>query len=223
MDAVAYVRELERRDEALATWLTVTEELLRRTRALVSDAQRVRLTLDRLPREQTAAAEAIRRAEADVEARRVALEQAEEALRDARRGDATEREAEAARRRRALERAHEELESARRRAADLERRAADADAEARRVDAAAHALAGELETAPRVAARWPGRPASGLDGLLAWGARATNALVLARGALNGERDAVVREANELAANVLGGTLAPSGVARIRDRVEQTLR
>ena len=216
-----YVRELERRDEAVAADLRLVEHALGRTRRLSDHARRTRRFFERLPAERDAAGAAVERSAAEVSARRRELEAAIQAARQARPRNAAEREAAAERTRRALERAEDELASAVRRAADLERHAAEAQSEAAGLEADAAELACELVGAPRLAGRQPGVPEAGLDALLAWTARAEAALLLARGALNGEREAVVREANELAANVLGSA-APAGVARIRERVEQQL-
>ena len=220
--ALAYVRELERRDAAVANDLDSVEQLLGRTRELAERAGRTRRFLQRLPRECEAAAAAVERAAADVSAHRRQLQTARAAARDASRRNVAEHEADAERIRCALERAEEDLASAVRRAADLDLRAVETEEEAKALDATGAELARELRAAPRLAARWPGVPEAGLDDLLAWAARTEGALLLARGALNGDREAIVREANELAANVIGGTTAPAGVARIRERVEQEL-
>ncbi|MBD0349031.1 MAG: hypothetical protein ICV59_07755 [Thermoleophilia bacterium] len=220
--ALSYIRELERRDETVAVALGAVEELLGRTRDLAEQARIARRFSERLPREREAAAAAVERGAADVSLRRRELDAAERAARDPGGRNAAAREEAAEQARRAAERAEEELASAVRRATELERRAVQAEADASTIAAEAAQLARDLEAAPRLAARWPGLPEHGLDELLAWSARAEGALLLTRGALNGEREAVVREANELAAQVLGGALAPAGVARIRERVEQAL-
>ena len=54
-----------------------------------------------------------------------------------------------------------------------------------------------------------------------WASRADGALLLARSGLDDEREAVVREANELAIAVLGDS-APAGVHQIRERVEAAI-
>jgi hypothetical protein len=216
-----YVRELEGRDEAIAALLEVLASLRARVRALGAEAARLRAVLTLLPRERTAAASVVERGEAVVETRQEELAAAEEAAGRARRAR-EERQAAAELARRALERAEEELASARRHADSLAGAEDVAEREARAVESAAAALARELVGAPRLRSRVPEAPEGGLAGVEAWAARADGALLLARSGLDEEREAVVREANELAASVLGEVPAPAGVRRIRERVEAAL-
>ena len=64
---------------------------------------------------------------------------------------------------------------------------------------------------------------SGLDGLLEWASRARAAILVARGGLETERERAVREANELAAAVLGEELGATRVSAVRERLERALR
>jgi hypothetical protein len=219
--ALEYVRELEGRDEAIAASLETLASLRSRTRGLGAEAVRLRAVLILLPRERTVAASAIERGEADVEARRLALAEAEEAAAHGRR-DREAREAAVELARRAVARAQEELGSARQRAEALAGAHEVAEREAAAVEAAAAALARELVAAPRLASRTPQAPEAGLAGVAEWATRADGALLLARSGLDDEREAVVREANELAASVLGELPPPAGVRRIRERVEAAL-
>jgi hypothetical protein len=216
-----YVRELEGRDEAIAAALEILSSLRGRVRALGAEATRLRAVLAVLPRERTAAASAVERGEAVVETRREEVAAAQEAVSRARRAR-EERAAAVDVARRAMERAEEELASARRHADALAGAQEVAEREARAVEEAAGALARELEAAPRLGSRPPEAPRGGLGGVEAWAARADGALLLARSGLDEERDAVVREANELAASVLGDLPVPAGVRRIRERVEAEL-
>jgi DNA repair exonuclease SbcCD ATPase subunit len=219
--ALAYVRELEGRDEAIAASLETLTSLRSRTKGLGSEAERLRAVLERFPHERAAAAGTIERREADVVALRREVAAAEEAVAQARR-DREAKEAAAELARRALERAEEELSSARRRAEALVGAQDVAEREATALETASAALARELAGAPRLASRTPEPPASGLGGVAEWAARADGALLLARSGLEDEREAVVREANELAASVLGEVTVPAGVRRIRERVEAAL-
>jgi hypothetical protein len=219
--ALDYVRELEGRDEAIAASLETLGSLRRRTRSLGAEATRLRAVLTLLPREQVAAASAIERGEADVEARRLELADAEEAASHGRR-DREAREVAVERARRAVARAEEELSSARQRAEALTGAQEVAEREATAVVSAAAALARKVAAAPRLASRIPEPPEPGLTGVTEWATRADGALLLARSGLDDEREAVVREANELAASVLGELPAPAGVRRIRERVEAAL-
>ena len=55
-----------------------------------------------------------------------------------------------------------------------------------------------------------------------WGTRARAALLVARSQLAAERDAVVRQAHELAAVVLGEPLPPLGAREVVRHVEEQL-
>src|SRR5512135_3256913 len=101
---LAYVRELERRDDAIAASLETLGSLRGRTRGLGAEAARLAAVLERFPREHAAAARAIDRAEDAVGRTRSELATAEEQLRRARR-DRETREAAVEAARRALERA----------------------------------------------------------------------------------------------------------------------
>jgi hypothetical protein len=218
---LAYVRDLERRDQAIAAALETLGSLRGRTRALGAEAARLAAVLKQLPREQAAAASAIERGEVAVERRRDELAEAEEAAAHARRDrEGRERAVELARA--VLLRAEEELVSARGRAEALAGAQTTAEREAAAVVAAAAAVARELEDAPRLSSRVPAPPEAGLAGVTDWASRADGALLLARSGLDDEREAVVREATELAAVVLGEPAAPAGVHRIRERVEAAI-
>jgi hypothetical protein len=216
--ALAYVLELERRDEAIAESLETLGSLRGRTRAIGAEATRLAAVLERFPHEQEAADHALARAEADLARSRRELEQAEDQLRRARR-DRESREAEVTSARRNRERAEQELESARTRAAAVVEAERAARREAGVVVTAALALAREVAGAPRLGQRTPEAPQPGLVGVSDWAARADGALLLARSGLDDEREAVVREANELAESVLGEPPLPGGVRRIREQVE----
>src|SRR5215471_6835420 len=145
--ALAYVRELERRDEAIASSLETLGSLRGRTRAIGAEATRLAAVLDRFPHEQEAADHAVDRAEDDVVRARSDLDAAEEQLRRGRR-DRESREA--------------AVESARREA----ERAAERESDA--VVAAALALAREVAGAPRLGSRTPAAPKAGLGGVSDW-------------------------------------------------------
>ncbi len=217
---LAYVQELERKDDAIAASLETLASLRARSRALGADAARLAAVLGRMPHERAAAAASIERGEREVARRKAELADAEQTAAKAKRDrEARERALELARG--ALGRAQEELVSARGRAEAVAGAQATAEREAAAVTAAAGAVARELGGAPRMSSHVPEAPAPGLDGVTDWAARADGALLLARSGLDDERDAVVREANELAAVVLGdSTLA--GVHQIRERVEAAI-
>ncbi len=214
---LAYAHELAERDASLATALAELDALQARARALRGQAEELHELLRRLPGERTGAATTLDRAQAELETRRESLVEAERA-----RGSGPEREQAAAQARRALERAEEELEAAARRTVALEERERSVRARATALGGAARVLAAELAAAARVSVRAPEPPQSGLDAILAWTARADGALLLARSGLASEREAVVREANELAAAVLGEQPVPAGVGLIVERLDAAL-
>ena len=101
-------------------------------------------------------------------------------------------------------------------------------------DAAARAAAAGLGTeateislriqdVPRVSRSGRDAPSRGLAELSSWGGRVHAALLVVRGQLEGERDQLVREANELGGSVLGEQLAGSTIALVRRRLEEALR
>lgn len=216
--ALAYVRELERRDEVIAASLETLGSLRGRTRAIGAEAARLAAVLDRFPHEQEAADHAVDRAEDDLVRARSELAAAEEHLRRGRR-DRESREAEVESARREAERAAEELASARMHSVAVGEAQHAAERESDVVVAAALALAREVAGAPRLGPRTPAAPERGLGGVSDWAHRADGALLLARSGLDDEREAVVREANELAESVLGEPPLPGGVRRIREQVE----
>ncbi len=74
----------------------------------------------------------------------------------------------------------------------------------------------------RVSASGRDVPGDTLGELPGWAARVRAALFVVRGQLEGERERVVREANELGASVLGDPVTGASVALVRRRLEQTL-
>lgn len=216
--ALAYVRELERRDAAIAASLETLGSLRGRTRAIGAEATRLAAVLDRFPHEHEVAHHAVERAEAEVARSRAELDAAEEQLRRGRR-DREARETAVESTRRSAERAEQELASARTRSAAVGEAQREAEREVDVVVAAAVALAHQVASAPRLGSRTPAAPEPGLGGVSDWAARADAALLLARSGLDDEREAVVREANELAESVLGEPPLPGGVRRIREQVE----
>jgi hypothetical protein len=217
----AYAHELAARDATLAEALAEVEELRTRTHALRDDARSLMERLRRLPAERAGAAATLERAKADVEQRREALRRAEEEA-DRARGHREERRLAVEQARRALERAEEELAAAGARAGALRTQEDEARAAAAGLDVQADGLARELAGSPRLRAGLPHPSGPGLDGILDWTARTDGALLLARSALAGEREAVVREANELAAAVLGEQPVPAGVRLIVERLDRAL-
>jgi hypothetical protein len=105
-------------------------------------------------------------------------------------------------------------------AGDLENRAGEAAAESHTLHARARRLAAGLRGRSRIAEDAGKEPGTGLDGVEAWGEAARAALFVARGQLASERDAVIRQANEIGALALGEPLTAMGTGALARRVER---
>jgi DNA repair exonuclease SbcCD ATPase subunit len=223
---LVFLRELERADEAASAVLAELDELTREIEALRGKAIELEAFLARLPTERERLAHAIEEAEREVGAAREALADAERELEVSERDGKAERIAAA---RRAEVRTRDRLRDAERRFAELRGRSAqlekdteEAAHEAPRVEERAAALAHALRGRARLAERAGADPAPGLAGAAEWAAHALAALFLARGGLAAERDAVIRQANELGALVLGEPLMAASASSVARRVEQAL-
>jgi hypothetical protein len=212
---LGFAAELERRDAELARSLANVERMEADVDELRTHANATRAFLDALP-------ELIARREGDeraaVAARdeaRAQLAAADDALARARKDD---QRLEAERKRqqaldalsdadRWLEQAGSAVEAAR---AEGEQHRADAD----RFGARARELAPGVRDVPP--------PGDGLAGALEWASRARGALLLERSNLAGERERIIREANELTASILGEPLVSAAVAGLRDRLALAL-
>lgn len=223
---LALVRELEVADEAVAAVLAELDELFAASERVRERALALEEFLARLPGERETHARAVEERaheleEAEETAARAARELGEaEAAADAerigaaRRFDVRARDAATTARRRSAE--------AREAAAELEDRAAATEQEVPFLESRARELAAALRDRPRLAAEAGTEPAPGLEGVSDWAAGARTALVVARTALASERDAVVRQANELGALVLGEPLTASATASVARRIEREL-
>jgi hypothetical protein len=221
-DPLALLCELAREDEAAAAELAEIEELYAAVEGLRGRAGELGELLASLPERRAAAEVAVREAEAaSAEARAAAehaaaaLAQAEEdELPEARRGELIARDSLHVTERLAAE--------ARAAAAEIEARAEAADTEIRALEARAGELAAALARLPRLSEEASGEPGPGATGVAEWGTRARAALLVARSQAAAERDAVVRQAHELAAVVLGEPLPPLGTHEVVRRVETQL-
>ena len=223
---LAFIRELERADEAAAAVLTELDELYAACEAVRERALELEAFFVRLPAERAAAALAVEQARTGAEERRAAAERARAELQAAQAAGDDERLA-AARRfdvraRDALRTAERLLREAEEQAAQLEARGEAADAETAELARRAGELAAALAERPRLALEAGAPPGEGLAGLAEWGTRARAALLVARGQLAAERDAVVRQANELGALVLGEPLTATSAAGVARRLEREL-
>jgi hypothetical protein len=212
---LGFAAELELRDAELADALAVIERAQADVEELRTHADATRAFLEALPeliakREGDADAAASALAEAEVQ-----VAEADEALARARKDD----------QRLAAERQRQQAVDA---VADADRWLGQARAavEAARAEGAEHRAAADRlaarahELAPGVRDVSP--PGDGLAGAAEWASLARGALLLEHSSLVRERETIIREANELAAIVLGEPLVSSAVAGLRDRLALAL-
>jgi hypothetical protein len=174
-----------------------------RERSVELEAVRIRL-----PAERERVAVALRMAEREVGDRRAALAAAE-----------PENEQRA---KDALRIAERRLRSAQDAVRRLEEEEVTAEREAAELEAMARELATALRNRPGLAEGAGKDPAAGLEGISRWATEARAALFVARGTLARQREALIRQANELGTAVLGEPLtaqSPSAVARRIERLD----
>ena len=218
---LGFLRELERADEEVAAVLAELDELAAGVEAVRNGAGELDALFARLPAERRAAEAERARAQEELSAARSALSAAEVTVEQAE-GDRL-RDAE-----HFVTRTRDRLSIAERRAHDAAERVSalaeseqSATKELGRLEAKARDLAQALGER-RLAEDLGAEPGSGLDGIAEWGSAVRAALFVARGQLAAERDGVIRQANELAAVVLGEPLTSAGAAVIVRRVEEEL-
>ena len=210
-DLLAYARELEAEDAALAAAIEEVDHARDEASSLRERAEHAGHVLARLPERRAAVARAVAEAEEELERRRADLHEAEaeleratkeEAVLAARRSVVRARDLVAGEERK-LERLHLD-------AAAVEDEAAEVRAELPELDRAA------ADLAPRV----DGVPAPADVGVASWAARAEAALFVRRSGLEAQRERVIRQANELGAAAFGEPLLSSSVSLVRERLER---
>ncbi len=217
---LAFVEELERADAAAAAVLAELEELTSEVERMGESARALEARLAALPSERSVAAEAAAEAERDLSERRAEHEAAAAALAEAEQSGDASRIA-AARREELRARdlaavAARRLEAARAEAARKDEEERTAVEETRAVETRGRELAATLQARPGLSEAVSPPAQDGLDSVAAWATEARAALFVATGALAREREALIRQANELAAVVLGEPLSaqsPGAVAR----------
>ncbi len=225
-ERLALLHEFEQADEAIAVDIVEVDELLEAVESLRTGALELESFFASLPTERAAAAAAVDDAEHVLAEAETAVQKAAAELANAEAGKNEERLADA---RRFELRARDSLHMAERAATASQERVAQLDdqaAAAERNAAAVHTGAAELSAVlvgrPRVTGDAVADPGPGPGGVAEWGTRARAALLVARSQLVTERDAVVRQANELGTALLGEVLPPLGAAAVARRVEQAL-
>jgi hypothetical protein len=219
---LAFLQELEVADEEVGARLEELDELARETEAVRSTALELEAFEARLPSERERVAGELEQAEEDAAAARDALAAAEKAMQaatDDREADSGHFLVRARDRLAVAERRRSEADGARR---DLEVLAGAAEEEARELERKARVLAGTLRGQPRLAEDAGADPGPGFAGIAGWGETARASLFVARGQAAAEREAIIRQANEVAALALGEPLSSLGAARVAQRVEEKL-
>ncbi len=223
---LAAARELEARDAAIARGIEEVGELQRETARVRARAAEIDAFLQSLPERRSEAARRLSEVQAELDEKRDALERARRELVEAERAGKDERLAAA---RSAFRRAEDSValrtSAVARVTEQAQRLEDDAEAmtgEARRLEHNARELAERLRRLPRISGAATADPESSLAGVLAWGGRARAALFVVRGSLDSEREAVVREVNELASSVLGEPIAAASASLVRRRIEAAL-
>jgi DNA repair exonuclease SbcCD ATPase subunit len=181
---------------------------------------------ERLPDERNAARREIEETARALEEAKANAERAEQELATAQATDDPERLADA---RRFHIRAQDALHLAERRAKDAQAHAAEleeavkaAEERAKDLTARARELAEALRRRPRVALETEIPPDASPADLAEWGTQAHAALLVARNQVASERDAFVRQANELASNVVGEPVAAMSAAGAAELLRRTL-
>lgn len=192
--------------------LAELDELARAVERKGEEAARVRDRQAALPAEREEAERTLAEAEREVEERRASYEEAQAAAESS--DDPAAQRAEV--------RAHDLLHSAKRRAmharAELERLDAERGQLAEEA-AELHRRAGEIAERPGLPDAAGRAPGESLDELADWATEARAALLVARSNLAAQRDAVIRQANELGALVLGEPIVAQSPSAVRRQVE----
>jgi len=218
---LAILEDLERAEEEVAAETAEIEELYAGSEELRGAALELVSFLQRLPDDRAAAEREIEESAAALEAAADAAERAEQELAAAEASGDAERIAAA---RRFHIRARDALGVAERRARNALSRASELGASAKAAEERADQLAAQaaelvqtLSRRPRVAVEAGVRPGEGPAAIAEWGTQVRAALLVARSQVAAERDALVRQANELAAGVVGepvAAMSASGAAEI---------
>ena len=214
------LRELERADEEIGVVLADLDRLAGQLDVLRTRVADLQAFEERLLSNRERLAADLERTRAESDSAREALGKAHEAVRTAKPATAREAELFEVRARDRVTSADRRCREAEARVAALEREVQEAQHEAGELHAEAQAIAGELAERPRLARDAGREPGVGLDGVAVWSEVARAALFVAHGQVTAEREAVIRQANELGAVALGEPLTSASAAVVTRRVEQ---
>jgi hypothetical protein len=223
---LAILEDLERSEEEVAAELAEIDELYAACEQVRLAAHDLVDFLERLPEARAAAAREVGEAARALEEAGAVFEEAEQELAAAEKTGDQDVLA-AARRFHVRTRDARHLSERRARAAEdhaaeLEAAATAADEHVKELNARARELAQVLGRRPRVAAGTEIPPDASPAQAAEWGTEARAALLVARGQVAAERDALVRQANELASNVVGEPVAAMSAAGAADLLRRTL-
>jgi chromosome segregation ATPase len=221
VSALSLLEDLESRDVEAAARLADVDELHSQAEGLRERASTLLSFEDALPTERAARTAAVGRAEDALSRARHAREDAERELERAREKERAQAERALVEARADEHAAAEELRRAQDAAAALEHEAEQADVEGRELQQEALRTAERLASLPRLSHDATRPPGEGLAAVEEWSARARPALLLLRSALAAERDAIVREANEVGSAALGEPLGATSVRRVREQIAQS--
>jgi chromosome segregation protein len=223
---LALLGELELADAELAATLAELDELADRVEEVRRRAHELEAFLARLPDERArvdAAVEGASREEAEAQHAHALADSAFRAAEsdgDSASVDGARRNEQTARDLHHL--AERRLAEVREESAALERRAGSARRTETELRSSASEIATVLSAMPRVAEAAGARPQPGLSGIREWTSSARAALFVSRGGLAREREAVIRQANELGAALLDEPLVAVSAAAVARRVERRL-
>jgi chromosome segregation ATPase len=222
--ALAFIHELEQADETVAVVLAELDDLARETEAVRARALELAAFMIRLPAKRERIATALAEAERHAGERRAGLRYADQELAAAEQSRDAERLMRAlpaaSRARDAALMAERKVESLESDLADLEQGAGAAEREATELETRTRTLAEGLRTRSGFAEHAGDKAQPGLVGVSEWASGARAALFVARGRLAAEREALIRQANELGALVLEEPLTASSAAVVARRVER---
>jgi hypothetical protein len=222
-DVLEALTRLERADEEVAAALADLDRLASELDSIRATTAELQAFQESLPSERERLSAELERVRAEAMAAHEVLAEAEEAVRTVEREQMREAE-------RFLVRARDRVSVAERRATeagarrgDLENEAGEKTMQGHELNTRARKLAVELGSRGQVAGQSGREPAAGLDGLQAWAEVARAALFVARGQLATQREAVIRQANEIGAVALGEPLTSASAAVVTRRVRRSLR
>jgi hypothetical protein len=216
---LALLHELEHADAEKGALELDLQALLERVRVVRESTMGVQVAQADLPARRERAEQSLHRARDEAQAARAALVKAQEAVRSATKAEGRAAELFLVRARDRLSVAERRMAEAESEVRDVEESSCSLEALAEELEADAKFLSHALRDRPRVAEDAGIEPAPGLDGLLEWADAAHAALFVARGQVSAERDAVVRQANELGSAALGEPLGAVGVMVVMRGVE----